>query len=122
MLPSRILLKISGEMLKGTENASFEADFLLHLGKSIIDLHTHNVQVALVLGGGNIFRGIAGSTFGISQPPADLMGMLATIINCIALQETLCQLGHTSHIMSALPVGTAAAPIDIQIAKAALSK
>lgn len=121
-LPPRILLKISGEMLKGEKEASLDAHFLLQLSKSIIDLHAHNVQVAIVLGGGNIFRGISGTNFGLSQQPADLMGMLATIINCIALQESLQQLGHRAHVMSAIPVGTMAASINIRDAKEALCR
>ncbi len=116
-LPRRILLKISGEMLKGDEHLGLCGDTLSRLAKSIAELLNHKIEVGIVLGGGNLFRGIQGSDLGISRVSSDFMGMLATLINGIALQEALRSANIESKVMSALPCGTLAPEISVSEAQ-----
>jgi uridylate kinase len=100
----RILLKLSGESLAGKNGSGFDTAMLALYAeeiKSMIDLGT---QVAVVLGGGNIFRGLKGNNVGIDRVQGDYMGMLATIINSIALQSALLSVGVKARVLSGLPV------------------
>jgi uridylate kinase len=98
----RILLKLSGEMLAGEAGHGISDDVLAALADEIRDVHAAGVQVGIVLGGGNIFRGLAGSTRGMDRVGADHMGMLATVINCLALQHALEKRGLFTRVMSAI--------------------
>jgi len=98
----RILLKLSGEMLAGEAGHGISDDVLVVLADEIRDIHAEGVQVGIVLGGGNIFRGLAGSTRGMDRVGADHMGMLATVINCLALQHALEKRGLFTRVMSAI--------------------
>ncbi len=98
----RILLKLSGELLAGDAGHGISDDVLAALADEIRDVHAEGVQVGLVLGGGNIFRGLAGSTRGMDRVGADHMGMLATVINCLALQHALEKRGLFTRVMSAI--------------------
>src|ERR1700741_2010707 len=85
----RILLKLSGEALAGEAGYGIDTHVIKYLGCEIKDIHLSGVQIAIVMGGGNIFRGIKGATKGMDRASADYMGMLATVLNCLALQDAL---------------------------------
>lgn len=106
----RILLKLSGEMLSGPSRSGIHSDATLSLAKSLKILQDSGVTVGIVIGGGNIFRGINANELGLQRTPADHMGMLATLINGIALQNTLQALGCKVHLMSALECPKVAEP------------
>lgn len=85
----RVLLKLSGEALAGEQGYGIDTDILKVLATEIKEIQSSGVQVAIVMGGGNIFRGIKGATKGMDRASADYMGMLATVLNCLALQDAL---------------------------------
>ncbi len=98
----RVLLKISGEMLAGNQNYGIHADVLTTLAEEIRDVVRMDVEVALVIGGGNIFRGMAATDSGMERASADYMGMLATMLNALALQNVLEQTGLSTRVLSAI--------------------
>ena len=98
----RILLKISGEMLAGNQNYGINADVLTTLAEEIRDVVSMDVEVALVIGGGNIFRGMAATDSGMERASADYMGMLATMLNALALQNVLEKTGLSTRVLSAI--------------------
>jgi len=98
----RILLKLSGEKLMGDQPFGVSQQACKGVAQSLVDLHSQGVQIALVVGGGNIFRGVQADALGLQQTPADHIGMLATMINGISLREALASLGHDARVMSAL--------------------
>ncbi|OQA71108.1 MAG: Uridylate kinase [Parcubacteria group bacterium ADurb.Bin247] len=85
----RILLKLSGEAMMGNEKFGIDPNFIFYLAEEIKKAHKTGVEIVIVVGGGNIFRGVAGSKQGIDRTTADYMGMLATIFNSMALQDAL---------------------------------
>lgn len=99
----RILLKLSGEMLLGSSAYGIDFTACEALARSLVRLVQSGIQVSLVIGGGNIFRGINLTGSGLSRTPADHMGMLATLMNGIALQQALEKQGCRSLVMTALP-------------------
>lgn len=98
----RILLKISGEMLAGNQSYGINADVLTTLAEEIRDVVHMDVEVALVIGGGNIFRGMAATDSGMERASADYMGMLATMLNALALQNVLEKTGLSTRVLSAI--------------------
>ncbi len=109
----RILLKLSGEALRGEPpvgDATLSADVLTEVANEIKEVNTLGVQLALVVGGGNIIRGLKASQVGIDRATGDYMGMLATVINCLGLQASLESLGVSTRTMSALGVNEVAEP------------
>lgn len=108
----RILLKLSGEALVEKGQCGISQEALMTLARSIKDLVDHGIEVGVVVGGGNIFRGNQGDFFGIQRTPADQMGMLATIINGIALSQALEQLGIANVVMSAINCQPIVKPYD----------
>ncbi len=98
----RILLKLSGEALQGEQGYGIDPEILSHIGGEVKAAHDLGLQVALVIGGGNIFRGVAGSTSGMDRASADYMGMLATVMNCLAMQDALERLGVHTRVLSAI--------------------
>src|SRR5688500_19985940 len=92
----RILLKLSGEALMGGRRSGIDAETLAGIADEIADVEKMKVQIAIVIGGGNIFRGVTAATEGIDRVAGDHMGMLATVINAIALQDALEQIGRAS--------------------------
>ena len=100
--PQRILLKLSGELLAGEAGHGIDDDVLSGLAEEVRDVHALGVQVGLVLGGGNIFRGLAGSARGMDRVAADHMGMLATVINSLSVQHALEKRGLYTRVMSAI--------------------
>jgi len=106
----RILLKLSGEALMGGAGYGIEPATLAQIADEVIDIHGLGVEVALVIGGGNIFRGVAASSSGMDRAGADYMGMLATLINGLALSDALEARGVKTRVMSALEVSRVAEP------------
>ncbi len=98
----RILLKISGEMLAGSQDYGIQPDVLESLAHEIDEVVKMDVEVALVIGGGNIFRGIAASASGMERASADYMGMLATMLNALALQDVLEKKDISTRVLSAI--------------------
>jgi len=100
----RILLKISGEGLLGDEDYGIDASVLTRIASEILEVRTLGVEIAVVIGGGNIFRGAGLARSGMDRVTGDHMGMLATVINALALQDGLERLGSEARVMSALKI------------------
>ena len=100
-LYKRILLKLSGEALMGKGKFGIEHLASKNIAAAVKEVHAMGVQIGIVVGGGNIFRGSLAKEFGFSRTPADHIGMLATTINGLVLQQSLASLGCESHVMSA---------------------
>lgn len=98
----RIMLKVGGESLIGSREYGIDPQAALNVAEQIKSIHEEGVQIAVVIGGGNIFRGIAGSKNGIDRATADYMGMLATVMNGLALQDALEKTGVPTRLQSAL--------------------
>ena len=98
----RLLLKVSGEMLAGEQGSGIQPSVLEGLAEEIKSVVALDVQVAIVIGGGNIFRGIAASASGMERASADYMGMLATVLNALALQNALERIGIFTRVQSAI--------------------
>ena len=106
----RIVLKLSGEALAGTQGYGIDPPVLDRVGEEVRAVTELGVQVAIVIGGGNIFRGIAASAAGMDRATADYMGMLATIINSLALQDALEKAGLQTRVLSAIEMRAVAEP------------
>ena len=106
----RILLKLSGEALMGERSFGIDPTVLKTVASELLELHQLGVEIAVVIGGGNIFRGLNASEYGIGRVPADHMGMLATVINAIALGEVLNSSGAEARIMSAIDMNKITEP------------
>ena len=98
----RILLKVSGEMLAGEQGYGIQPSILEGLAEEIADVVAMDVEVAVVIGGGNIFRGLAASARGMERASADYMGMFATVLNALALQNALEGRGVSTRVQSAI--------------------
>ena len=98
----RVLLKLSGEALGGQRQYSIDHQLVDEIAKEILDVHEMGVQVAVVVGGGNIFRGAAAAESGMERTNADYMGMLATVINALALQHALEKVNLETRVQSAV--------------------
>jgi uridylate kinase len=110
LLYKRVLLKISGEALMGSRDYGLEPATVNRVAKEVLDVHALGVECCLVIGGGNIFRGIAGASEGMQRASADYMGMLATIMNALAMQNALEQLGVDTRVLSAIPMQSVCEP------------
>ena len=106
----RVLLKLSGEALGGQGGLSISPEALQRMARQVREVQELDVQVAVVIGGGNIFRGLSGSKRGIERASGDYMGMLATIINSIALQDALEKLGLATRVLSSITMSQIAEP------------
>jgi uridylate kinase len=106
----RILLKLSGEALMGGRRLGIDADVLANIADEIVSAQKMGVEIAIVIGGGNIFRGVSGATAGIDRVAGDHMGMLATVINAIALQDALERRGSDTRVTSAITMSEFAEP------------
>jgi uridylate kinase len=100
----RILLKLSGEALLGNEDYGIDPDVLTRIAGEICEIQALGVEIGVVIGGGNIFRGAGLARAGMDRVTGDHMGMLATVINALALQDSLERLGSTARVMSALQI------------------
>jgi len=106
----RILLKISGEVLSGEGNFGIDSEVMLQLAREIREVKNLGVEMAVVIGGGNIFRGLAASSKGMDRASADYMGMLATVLNALALQDALEKLGVQTRVQTAIEMREIAEP------------
>ena len=106
----RILLKLSGEALGGAAGSGICPEVLKDMAAQIREVHTLGVEVVVVVGGGNIFRGLTGSERGIERATGDYMGMLATVINALALQDALEKVGVATRVQSAITLTQIAEP------------
>ncbi len=97
-----VLIKLSGEMLAGTAGSGVDQETLGRFAQEVFEVSQMGVQVSVVIGGGNIFRGLAGAAKGMDRTSADHMGMLATVINALAMQDALERLGCYTRVMSAI--------------------
>jgi len=98
----RVLLKLSGEALMGEQDFGIEARVVQQYATDILEVHSLGVEIGIVIGGGNIYRGVSNSTDGIDKVTGDHMGMLATLINALALQSALEREGLSTRLMSAI--------------------
>ncbi len=107
---NRILLKLSGEALAGDQGYGITGEILNKISKEIKTLHETGCEIAVVVGGGNIHRGVAGATTGMDRATSDYMGMIATVINSLALQDALERSGVYTRVMSAIAMQEVAEP------------
>src|SRR5437660_3358787 len=106
----RILLKLSGEALMGGRGNAIDPETIARIADEIVEAHRTGVHIAIVIGGGNIFRGVTAATEGIDRVAGDHMGMLATVINAIALQDALERRGAYTRVTSAITMAEVAEP------------
>ena len=106
----RVMLKLSGEALCGEGHYGVDPETLREISGEIGEVHALGAEIALVIGGGNIFRGLRGSAMGMDRASADYMGMLATVINALALQDALEKLKIPTRVLSALEIREVAEP------------
>ncbi len=106
----RILLKLSGEALMGSEPYGIDTRVLREIAEELAEVHNLGTEVALVIGGGNIFRGVSAASGGMDRSTADYMGMLATVMNALAMQDALEKVGITTRVQSAIDMKEVAEP------------
>lgn len=106
----RVVLKLSGEALAGTQGYGIDPDTIDSIARQIAELKDYDVEIAIVVGGGNIWRGVAGYRKGMDRATADYMGMLATVINSLALQDALEKYEVETRVMSAIEMKEIAEP------------
>jgi len=106
----RVLLKISGEALMGDRGYGIDPDTVERIARDVQAVRALGVEVCLVVGGGNIFRGISAAATGIDRATADYMGMLATVMNSLAMQSALERLGVSTRVQSAIPMSSVCEP------------
>lgn len=118
----RVLLKLSGEALMGDQGFGISSDVIKYVAEEIRSIFDFGIQIAIVVGGGNIFRGIAASSFGMDRTSADHMGMLATVINSLALQDALEKKDIATRIQTAITIHEVAEPYILRRAVRHLEK
>jgi uridylate kinase len=106
----RILLKLSGEALLGNRSYGVDPEFCAFIARQVAEVHRLGVQVGIVVGGGNIFRGLAAAASGMDRATGDYIGMLATVMNGLALQDALERAGMPTRVMSAIAMNEVAEP------------
>jgi len=106
----RVLLKLSGEALMGGQSFGIDRNVAAQIAREVGEIQALGVQLAIVIGGGNIFRGVAASAAGMDRAQADYMGMLGTVINALALQDALEQEGVVTRVLSAIEMRSVAEP------------
>ncbi|MEL7737888.1 UMP kinase [Citromicrobium bathyomarinum] len=118
----RILLKLSGEVLMGEQEFGIDPAFVLELAQEVKQAKDEGWEICLVIGGGNIFRGMAGAAQGMDRAQADYMGMLATVMNALAMQSALEQLGVPTRVQSAVQMDQVCEPVIRRRAERHLEK
>lgn len=106
----RVLLKVSGEALMGDQGYGIDVSVTQRIAEEVKAVHDEGIEIGLVIGGGNIFRGLSASQAGIERSTADYMGMLATVMNALAMQSALEKQGIQTRVMSAIPMQTVCEP------------
>jgi len=119
---NRVLLKLSGEALMGDQSFGISPEVIKYVAEEVLSIFDSGLQIAIVVGGGNIFRGIAASSFGMDRTSADHMGMLATVINSLALQDALEKKGVQTRTQSAISMHEVAEPYILRRAIRHLEK
>ena len=109
-LYKRVLLKVSGEALMGRREYGLDSEMVGRIAQDVSDVGRMGVEVCLVIGGGNIFRGISAAARGMDRAQADYMGMLATVMNALAMQSALERLGVATRVQSAIPMSSVCEP------------
>ena len=107
---SRVMIKLSGEALLGSKEFGIDSDVVDKIALDVVNVAKNNIEVCIVVGGGNIFRGVAGASQGIERGTADSMGMLATVINALAIQNSIEKHNVPSRVLSAVPMQTVCEP------------
>jgi uridylate kinase len=107
----RVLLKLSGEVLMGEQQFGIDTDYVARLAEEVKDARDTGLEICLVIGGGNIFRGMAGAAKGMDRAQADYMGMLATVMNALAMQSALEKLGVPTRVQSAVQMDQVCEPV-----------
>jgi len=118
----RVLLKLSGEVLMGDQQFGIDPAFVMELAKEVKTARETGLEICLVIGGGNIFRGMAGAAQGMDRAQADYMGMLATVMNALAMQSALEQLGVQTRVQSAVQMDQVCEPVIRRRAERHLEK
>ena len=118
----RVLLKLSGEVLMGDQQFGIDPAFVLELASEVKAAKDSGLQICLVIGGGNIFRGMAGAAQGMDRAQADYMGMLATVMNALAMQSALEQIGVETRVQSAVQMDAVCEPVIRRRAERHLEK
>ena len=118
----RIVLKLSGEVLRGKGTEAIDAATLERMCEQVKEIHDLGVQVCVVIGGGNIFRGLQGAKRGVDRTTGDYMGMLATVINGLAIMDCLEKMGVKTRVQSAIPMNQIAEPFIMRRAMRHLEK
>ncbi len=118
----RILLKLSGEVLMGDQDYGIDPEFVAELAKEVKAAKDTGLEICVVIGGGNIFRGMAGAAKGMDRAQADYMGMLATVMNALAMQNALEQLGVDTRVQSAIQMDAVCEPVIRRRAERHLDK
>ena len=118
----RILLKLSGEVLMGGQQFGVDPAFVAELAKEVKAARDTGLEICLVIGGGNIFRGVSGAAKGMDRAQADYMGMLATVMNALAMQNALEQIGVHTRVQSALQMDQVCEPVIRRRAERHLEK
>jgi uridylate kinase len=106
----RVLLKLSGEILGGDKGFGISTEKINDVAEEIVDIQKEGIEIAIVVGGGNIFRGISSASLGVERATADYVGMLATLMNAVIIQEILEKKGAQTRVLSALDVREVAEP------------
>ena len=118
----RILLKLSGEVLMGEGGLAIDPEITARVAQEIADVRGEGYQLCVVVGGGNIFRGLSAAAKGIERATADYMGMLATVMNALAVQNALEQIGVDTRVQSAIPMASVCEPFIRRRAERHLEK
>ena len=118
----RILLKLSGEVLMGSSGLSIDTEVTARVAGEIADVKAKGYEICIVVGGGNIFRGMAGAARGMDRATGDYMGMLATVMNALAVQNALEQIGVDTRVQSAIPMASVCEPFIRRRAERHLEK
>jgi len=117
LLYSRILIKVSGEALMGQSSYGIDVTMVERIARDIEAVVELGAQLCIVVGGGNIFRGLTGATQGMDRVTADYMGMLATVLNCLALQNALEKIAVKGRVLSAIPMPSVCEPYIVARAR-----
>lgn len=118
----RVLLKLSGEALMGDQNFGISPEMLKYVADEVRSIYDLGVEIAIVVGGGNIFRGVKATSFGMERTSADHMGMLATVMNSLALQDALEKQGMQTRVQTAISMHEVAEPYILRRAVRHLEK
>jgi uridylate kinase len=110
LIHKRVLLKVSGEALMGSQEYGLDAGTMLGIARDVAEVVAMGAEICLVIGGGNIFRGISGAASGMDRAQADYIGMLATVMNALAMQSALERGGVPTRVLSAIPMATICEP------------